>query len=300
MSSRSRNGAIPADPRRTVSQKRDSAGASALPHAMSFQGELSCLRSRATGFWARPALPCLGVCSRWRSRRPAQQVAANDAAGDLETVVVTGTAFNADIAPAKASLETMEPQTIINQSYIQDSVADTADYTTILAIAPSMTGHGHQRSGPFGRRRQEHPARPARRQFRHATMTAFPSATPTAPRHHSESYFPGATIGSIDVDRGPGNAGNMGASTFGGTINMFSEVLTAGQPRHGPPSPAAAWAPTMSTSITRPATSIVAGMTTRTLVNFQDTSSDGYLTCRTPRARISCSKRQTRSRPAGP
>ena len=48
--------------------------------------------------------------------------------------------FNTDIAPAKASLETTEPQTIINKSYIQDSVADTADYTTILAIAPSMTG----------------------------------------------------------------------------------------------------------------------------------------------------------------
>ncbi len=34
----------------------------------------------------------------------------------------------------------MEPQTIINKSYIQDSVSNTADYTTILAIAPSMTG----------------------------------------------------------------------------------------------------------------------------------------------------------------
>ena len=77
----------------------------------------------------------------------AQQVAANTqtlaaggATGGLETVVVTGTAFNADVAPAKASLDTMEPQTIINKSYIQDSVANTADYTTILAIAPSMTG----------------------------------------------------------------------------------------------------------------------------------------------------------------
>src|SRR5690348_1829529 len=67
----------------------------------------------------------------------AQQVAVN---ADVETVVVTGTQFNPDVAPAKASLETMEPQTIINQSYIQDSVADTADYTTILAIAPSMSG----------------------------------------------------------------------------------------------------------------------------------------------------------------
>src|ERR1700761_9319406 len=70
-----------------------------------------------------------------------QQLAANNStgAGEIETVVVTGTQFNADTAPAKSSLETMEPQTIINRSYIEESVAPTADYTTILAIAPSMT-----------------------------------------------------------------------------------------------------------------------------------------------------------------
>src|SRR5262245_14162107 len=71
----------------------------------------------------------------------AQQIAANTSDTEpLETVVVTGTAFKADAAPAKASLDTTEPQTIINRSYIQDSVADSGDYTTILAIAPSMTG----------------------------------------------------------------------------------------------------------------------------------------------------------------
>src|SRR6185312_7416173 len=69
----------------------------------------------------------------------AQQLALNQA-GEIETVVVTGTAFNAEVAPAKSSLDTMEPQTIINKSYIQDSVANTSDYTTILAIAPSLTG----------------------------------------------------------------------------------------------------------------------------------------------------------------
>ena len=77
----------------------------------------------------------------------AQQVAANtstlasgSAAGEIETVVVSGTAFNPDTAPAKSSLDTTEPQTIINKSYIRDSVAASGSYTTILAIAPSMTG----------------------------------------------------------------------------------------------------------------------------------------------------------------
>ena len=41
----------------------------------------------------------------------AQQLAvSSQGAGGIETVVVTGTAFNPDAAPAKASLDTMEPQ----------------------------------------------------------------------------------------------------------------------------------------------------------------------------------------------
>src|SRR4029078_4786328 len=76
----------------------------------------------------------------------AQQLAANASrAGEIETVVVTGPAFDPETEPAKASLETMEPQTIINKSYIEDSVSETADYTTILAIAPGHDGHRCQR-----------------------------------------------------------------------------------------------------------------------------------------------------------
>ena len=58
----------------------------------------------------------------------------------IETIVVTDTKFNTDAAPAKASLDTTEPQTIINRSYIQDFVAPQADYVTILAIVPAYPG----------------------------------------------------------------------------------------------------------------------------------------------------------------
>ena len=155
----------------------------------------------------------------------AQQLAEADRTGELETVVVTGTAFNPDVAPAKSSLETMEPQTIINKSYIQDSVAETGTYTTILAIAPSMTGtdlNGPGLSdggvkntlrglpdGNFG-----------------INYDGIPFGDTNGPTHHSESYFPASTVGSIDVDRGPCNAGNFGPSTYGGSSNTFSEDLT--------------------------------------------------------------------------
>ena len=59
----------------------------------------------------------------------------------IETIVVTGTKFNTDAAPAKASLDTVEPQTIINRSYIENFLPPTADYVTVLSIAASMTGN---------------------------------------------------------------------------------------------------------------------------------------------------------------
>jgi iron complex outermembrane receptor protein len=210
----------------------------------------------------------------------AQQVAANDAfSGDLETVVVTGTAFNADTAPAKARLETTEPQTIINQSYVQDSVAATADYTTILAIAPSMTGidlNGPGLSdggvkntlrgipdGNFG-----------------INYDGIPFGDTNGPTHHSESYFPSTTIGSIDVDRGPGNAGNMGPSTYGGSINMFSEILT--QDSHTRLSASGgSYGTTDFNANYQTGDYDVGGHTVRTLVNFQDINSSGLLTLNT-------------------
>src|ERR1051325_93759 len=80
-----------------------------------------------------------GAHAQQLAQANSQQMAAASTT-TIETVVVTGTAFNPEVAPAKASLDATQPQTIINQSYIQDSVAQTGTYTTILAIAPSMTG----------------------------------------------------------------------------------------------------------------------------------------------------------------
>jgi len=225
---------------------------------------------------ASSATLALLVSGALLAARPAsaQQLAANDA--DIETVVVTGTAFNPDVAPAKARLETTEPQTIINQTYIQDSIASTADYTTILAIAPSMTGidtNGPGLSdggvkntlrgipdGNFG-----------------INYDGIPFGDSNGPTHHSESYFPSSTIGSIDVDRGPGNAGNMGPSTYGGSINMFSEkMLTESRTRVS--ATAGSWG-TSDFNVNYQTGDIeAAGMTNRVLLNFQDTNSAGYLT----------------------
>jgi iron complex outermembrane receptor protein len=167
----------------------------------------------ATMFFASPAL--------------AQQVAANDSAGGepLETVIVTGTAqFNTDAAPAKSSLSTMEPETIINRSYIENFMPPQADYVTILSIVPSMTG-----GDPNGPGLSDGGAKNTLRGLPDGNFSMqyddIPFGDTNGPTHHNISYFPATTIGSINVDRGPGNAGNLGSNTYGGTVKLFSEVL---------------------------------------------------------------------------
>ncbi|HWU56124.1 MAG TPA: TonB-dependent receptor [Rhizomicrobium sp.] len=220
----------------------------------------------------------------------AQQL-AQAASTNVETVVVTGTAFNPDVAPAKSSLDATQPQTIINKSYIQDSTAATGTYTTILAIAPSMTGtdlngpglsdggvkntlRGIQ-DGNFG-----------------INYDGIPFGDTNGPTHHSQSYFPSSAIGSILVDRGPGNAGNIGPSTYGGTISLFSEALTP--ERH---LRLEATGGTFNTSLfnvnVQSGDFKVAGVNNRVMANFQDTNTGGYLSLQSSAAQNYLIKTQT-------
>jgi len=155
----------------------------------------------------------------------AQQTSENSSMGaPLETVVVTGTAFNTDAAPAKSSLDTMEPETIINRSYIENYVEPQSDYVTILSIVPSMTG-----GDPNGPGLSDGGAKNTLRGLGDGNFSMqyddIPFGDTNGPTHHNISYFPATTIGSINVDRGPGNAGNLGANTYGGTVKLFSETL---------------------------------------------------------------------------
>jgi iron complex outermembrane receptor protein len=153
------------------------------------------------------------------------QANATDADDPIQTIVVTGTNFNTDEAPAKASLETVEPQTIINRAYIQDFLPPGSDYVTILAIVPSMTG-----GDPNGPGLSDGGAKNTLRGLPDGSFTmqydGIPFGDTNGPTHHNISYFPASTIGSAVVDRGPGNAGNLGASTYGGTVKLFSQTLT--------------------------------------------------------------------------
>ena len=170
----------------------------------------------------------------------------------------------------------MEPQTIINQSYIQDSVANTADYTTILAIAPSMTGQDINGPGLSDGNVKNTLRGLPDGQFA-MQYDGIPFGDTNGPSHHSESYFPGPTIGSISVDRGPGNAGNMGAATYGGTVKLFSETLL---PDRGFTAMATggSWGTNVENLNAQSGDFGVAGISTRALANIEFIGGTGYLT----------------------
>ncbi|HEY4264276.1 MAG TPA: TonB-dependent receptor [Micropepsaceae bacterium] len=219
------------------------------------------------------------ICANRASAQPAPQAQPVQVAQDAvpETVIVTGTLFDPDVAPAKASLDTKEPQTIINRSYIEDSVSPTADYVTILAITPSLTGADINGPG-LSDGNVKNTLRGLPDGQYGMTYDGIPFGDTNGPTHHSASYFPATTIGSIEVERGPGNAGNLGPATFGGSINLYSEPLADGMRAKGSVSFGSFGTTDQNLNFQSGNINIGDISSTRILFNFQNTDSDGALT----------------------
>ncbi|MGZ3404040.1 MAG: TonB-dependent receptor, partial [Phenylobacterium sp.] len=141
-----------------------------------------------------------------------------------ELVVIGEGANNGQAtAPAKSSLQATEPQTIIDRKAIDQFIPATADYTQILNLAPSMSGTSFNGPG-LGE------AKTVLRGFKdgeyNITYDGIPWGDANGPTHHSTSFFPSSTIGAVVIDRGPGNAGQMGVANFGGSVNLFSPEVS--------------------------------------------------------------------------
>jgi iron complex outermembrane receptor protein len=124
------------------------------------------------------------------------------------------------IAPTQASLDATQPQSIITREFIDLSVAPTTEYSRIVDIAPSMSGEAS--NGP-GLGETKVTLRGFTDDQYNITFDGIPWGDTNNPAHHSTSFFPGTIIGGATVERGPGNASNVGYATFGGSINLFSK-----------------------------------------------------------------------------
>lgn len=166
-----------------------------------------------------PANPAKPAGQAGQSSTAAQAGQANDRQSLTSAdIIVTGSRLAASVPTA--SLTTTQPQSAINRNYIDNVLTPVADFTKIAAITPGVTlggtgnGTGLQESklsirgfkdGQFG-----------------MTYDSIPFNDTNDPTHHSLSFFPSNTVGYVIVDRGPGNASQLGQATFGGDVNLYS------------------------------------------------------------------------------
>jgi iron complex outermembrane recepter protein len=162
------------------------------------------------------------------------QLSHAQATGDLGSVQSTATssspansttnAKSVQTAPAQAptqgSLTATEPQSTISRHYIQNSTPPTSNYTDIVKIAPSVSSITP--NGPGLMESQGVTIRGFQDGQYNVTFDGIPFGDSNNFTHHSTSFFSSQPINSITVDRGPGDASQIGFATFGGTIAMQS------------------------------------------------------------------------------
>jgi len=170
------------------------------------------------------ALAFAGSCS-WgaalaQDAAPAQTVTITAKSGAYGKDKTTATG----VAPTQAGLDATQPQSVITRDFIEQSVAPTAEYSRIVAIAPSLSGDSA--NGP-GLSETKTTMRGFSDDQYNITFDGIPWGDTNNPAHHSTSFFPAAVIGGVVVERGPGNASNLGFATFGGSLNLFSKKASA-------------------------------------------------------------------------
>ncbi|AZP11086.1 TonB-dependent receptor [Undibacterium parvum] len=156
----------------------------------------------------------------------AQSIAESSSALDADAitakVVIKGSSV-ASRAPVQASLSATQPQSIISATFIEQAVTPLADYNAVARIAPSIAG-GVSANGP-GAAETKVTLRGFQDGEYNMTYDGIPFGDTNNPTHHSTSYFPARIIGGMVIERGPGNASNLGQATFGGSINLYSKEL---------------------------------------------------------------------------
>ncbi|MDB5714673.1 MAG: TonB-dependent receptor [Sphingomonadales bacterium] len=136
-------------------------------------------------------------------------------------IIVSATKAN-EIAPVTASLQATQPQAIVSRSFIEESLPATVDFNQIALITPSVSNNGGNNG--VGLSESKAQIRGFQDGEYNITYDGVPFGDTNDPTHHSTTFFPSNTIETLVVDRGPGNASQLGQATFGGTFNLFSRA----------------------------------------------------------------------------
>ena len=166
---------------------------------------------------------CLGASAFAQDAAP-QTDNTDVSNGEIKTIIIKAERSRAAASSAtKASVDATQPQSIISRPYIDLVVPETGDFTNVANIAPSVSGNSGNGAGYSD-------TKLVMRGFQdgeyNVTYDGIPYGDTNDPTHHSNTFFPASTIGAVIVDRGPGEAGDLGQENFGGAIHMFSNKVS--------------------------------------------------------------------------
>jgi iron complex outermembrane recepter protein len=156
---------------------------------------------------------------------PSTTTSAGAEGATVDTVIVTAERqAGAKAAPTKASLDQTQPESIISHDFIEAVTPDVGNISTVVFIAPSITGISGNAGGIgnyFSTTMRGFPDG-----FYNVTYDGIAFGDTNNPTHHPNDYFPVSSIGAAVVDRGPGAAGDLGQANYGGAIHYFSPPVT--------------------------------------------------------------------------
>ncbi|MEN9717572.1 MAG: hypothetical protein RIQ99_450, partial [Pseudomonadota bacterium] len=128
----------------------------------------------------------------------------------------------AQVAPITSSLTTTQPQAAVSREFIDNANAGS-DFNQLIALTPGVSIAGTSNGAGLGETKS------VIRGFQdgeyNVTYDSIPFADTNNPTHHSTAFFPSNTIETIVVDRGPGNASQLGQASYGGNINLYSRAV---------------------------------------------------------------------------
>ncbi|MDE1949460.1 MAG: TonB-dependent receptor, partial [Burkholderiales bacterium] len=150
-----------------------------------------------------------------------------DDTSPVQTISIVGATLPgshaATVAPTRTSLDAIQPQSIIGPQFIQENTAAGANYSDIVNIAPAV--FSVDPNGPGLMESQSLTIRGFQDGQYNVTFDGIPWGDSNDFTHHSTVYFMPQDMGSIVVDRGPGQADTVGDATFGGTIGIASKAV---------------------------------------------------------------------------
>jgi iron complex outermembrane receptor protein len=141
---------------------------------------------------------------------------------EVAQVVVTAAPSQVtSVAPVRGNLAETEPQAIITRKFIEEAAPRVGDFSTIAVFAPSMVSKPNP-NGPGLSDGGKITMRGFSDGQYNITYDGIAWGDTNGPSHHATAFFPSSTIGGIIIDRGPGNATDLGQANFGGQVNLLS------------------------------------------------------------------------------